>query len=180
MSTMILWVVNLNVSVIQGLSSFDKQTISLNNVPACVLTRHSSFFWWSDKVSYAGGQRHDLKMTDDMSFLAIESCSNSHVLEFTFNEWGQTGGSSVMNKVLMIQRCVILSIFIFSAAVWWNTQRASNWQKVFWLYVAHFRTIDCCFSLKKASPIMSPAHIVEKPGLFLCRRWAIFNVIYKV
>lgn len=50
MSTMISWDVNLNVSVIQCLASFDKRTISLNNVPVCVLTHHSIFFFPDDLI----------------------------------------------------------------------------------------------------------------------------------
>lgn len=50
MSSMILGDVNLNVSVIQCLASFDKRTIGLNNVPACVLTHLSSFFFPPDDL----------------------------------------------------------------------------------------------------------------------------------
>lgn len=50
MSSMILRDVNLNVSVIQCLASFDKRTIGLNNVPACVLTHNWRFFSPDDLI----------------------------------------------------------------------------------------------------------------------------------
>ena len=71
------------------------------------------FFWWSDKVSRAGGHRHDLKMTDYMLFLAVESCYNLHVLHLYQTGW-ELNYKSGFNDTVM---CSFVNSHIFSCCV---------------------------------------------------------------
>lgn len=117
-------------------------------------TRFIFFSWWTDKVSYAGGQRDELKMTDYVSLLAGDSCLKSYVLESAVNEGG-LGARFQITAYWYSQYSYCVYVCVCVAA---NTKSLKLAESFLIVHTA-FLNYRSSFVPEKASPLMNPARL---------------------
>lgn len=135
----------------------------LNNAPMHVLTHHSILFFSSNglikchmlEVRETTGKWQITCPTPPLTVAWFYMRSNPPLTKV-----GQTVGSSLRNNDLMIQCCAGQYSYCVAA----NT-RSLKYSESFLTIHSAFRNYWSLFVPERASPVMSPEHVVEKPDL---------------